>query len=184
MAPTKILNDLVDSAIAAKAHYEVWWAQASEAKPQLLAVMNAHSDFFFASYDAHYTAFFVNLAHLFDTRSDSSSIPTYLSAIRAASDPATLAVLETEYSSLAARARPLVVARHKTVAHIDARLSEKDVFAPLNITWNEVRTIIYESAEFVAHLASAPSGSVGIPRDGRLIEATLKLIRALQKSDA
>lgn len=183
MTATKILGDLVTSATAAKAHYEVWWAQASEAKPQLLAAMNAHSDFFIASYNAHYTAFFVNLAHLFDGRSDSSSIPTYFSAIRASSEPTILAAWETEYLSLATRARPLVVARHKTVAHIDARLSEKDVFAPLNITWNEVRDIIYESAEFVARLASAPSGSIGIPRDRRLIEATLKVIRALQRSD-
>lgn len=180
MTPSKILGDLVDSAIGAKAHFEVWWAQASEAKPHLLRAMNAHSDFFHASYDAHYTAFFVNLAHLFDPRSDSSSIPTYFSAIRATADPAALAVLEAEFASLSVRARPLVIARHKTVAHVDARLTEKDVFGPLNITWNEVRDIIYDSAEFVAKLASAPSGSLGIPRDRRLIEATLKMIRALE----
>ena len=99
-------------------------------------------------------------------------------------DAASLAVLEAEYAALSARARPLVTARHKTIAHVDARLTEKDVFAPLNITWNEVRDIIYESSEFVAKLASAPSGSIGIPRDRRLIEATLKLIRALERTDA
>lgn len=184
MDPSKLLRDLVDSAIAAKAHFEVWWAQASEAKPKLVGLMNAHSDFFHASYDAHYTAFFVNLAHLFDQRADSSSIPTYFAAIRPTMDAASLAVLEAEYAALSARARPLVTARHKTIAHVDARLTEKDVFAPLNITWNEVRDIIYESSEFVAKLASAPSGSIGIPRDRRLIEATLKLIRALERTDA
>ncbi len=184
MVPSKILGDLVDSAIAAKSHYEVWWAQASEAKPKLVGLMNAHSDFFHASYDAHYTAFFVYLAHLFDGRADSSSIPTYFAAIRPNTESGVMAALETEYAALSARARPLVVARHKTVAHVDARLSEKDIFRPLNITWNEVRDIIYESAEFVARLASAPSGSIGIPRDRRLIEATLKLIRALERTDA
>jgi len=184
MTPSKILGDLVDSAIAAKVHFEVWWAQASEAKPKLVRLMNAHSDFFHASYDAHYTAFFVNLAHLFDPRADSSSIPTYFATVRPTMDAASVAALEAEYAVLSARARPLVIARHKTVAHVDARLTEKDVFAPLNITWNEVRDIIYQSAEFVAKLASAPSGSIGIPRDRRLIEATLKLIHALEKTDA
>jgi len=71
--------------------------------------------------------------------------------------------------------------RHKTVAHIDARLSEKDVFSPLNITWNEVRRIIYDAATFIEQLAGAPhQGAIGIPRDGRLGEATLKLLRALK----
>src|SRR6185369_6748811 len=183
MTPSKILGDLVTSATAAKSHYEVWWAQASEAKPKLVHLMNTHSDFFHASYDAHYTAFFVYVSHLFDARPDSSSIPTYFNAIRASIDATSMAALEAEYAVLANRARPLVHARHKTVAHIDARLTEKDVFAPFNITWNEVRHIIYDSAEFVAKLANSPSGSIGIPRDRRLIESTLKLIQALRRTD-
>ncbi|WP_341903382.1 hypothetical protein [Polaromonas sp. YR568] len=183
MASSKILSDIIDSAIAAKTHYEVWWAQASEARPKLVGVMNEHSDFFHASYDAHYTAFFVNVAHLFDKRPDSSSIPTYFTAIRPSTDPAVLAALESEFAALSLRAKPLVVARHKTVAHVDSQLTEKDVFEPLNITWNEVRDIIYDAAEFVAHLAAVPSGSIGIPRDRRLIEATLKLIQAVGTKD-
>jgi len=77
----------------------------------------------------------------------------------------------------------LIKARHKAVAHIDAHLSEKDIFIPLKITWNQVRDIIYESAEFVAKLAGAThSGAIGIGRDRRLIESTLRLINALQKN--
>lgn len=183
MTPAKILNDLVTSAASAKAHFEVWWAQASEAKPGLVGVMNQHSDFFRASADAHYTAFFVYLAHLFDKRTDSSSISTYLNAVSTMLDPAKLKALRTEFDALAARAAPLIAARHKTVAHIDARLSEKDFFAPLNITWNEVRDIAYDSAKFVAKLAGTTDlGSIGICRDRRLIESTLKLIKALPKS--
>lgn len=183
MTPAKILGDLVTSATSAKGHFEVWWAQASEAKPDLASVMNQHSDFFRASADAHYTAFFVYLAHLFDKRPDSSSIPTYLKAATTTLDPEKLASLRAEFDALAVRAAPLVTARHKTVAHIDARLSEKDVFAPLNITWNQVRDIAYDSAKFVAKLAGTTDlGSIGICRDRRLIESTLKLIKALPKS--
>lgn len=147
--------------------------------------MSNHSDFFRSSYDAHYTAFFVYLAHLFDKRSDSSSIPTYLSAIAPTADPTNLQNLQNKYAALARRANPLVTVRHRTVAHIDARLSEKDVFAPLNITWNEVRSIVYDSAKFVAELAGTTDlGSIGICRDHRLIDSTLKLIRALKRPRA
>ncbi len=185
MRPSKVLSDVVDSAIAAKAHYEIWWALASEAKPRLVPIMNRHSDFFIASADAHYTAFFVYFAHLFDKRQDSSSIPTYLRGIAESANPELLLELQTEFEVIAKRAEPIVKARHKTVAHIDAILSEKEVFAPLEVTWNQVRDTVYDSAIFVAKLAGTTDlGSIGIARDRRLIEATLKLINALGKCGA
>jgi hypothetical protein len=152
----------------------------SDAKPSLVGAMNKHSDFFLASQDAHYTACFIYLAHLFDKRTDSSSLPTYLSLLRSEIDTPTFQAIEARFTALAARAAPLVTIRHKAVAHIDARLSEKDVFGPLNVTWNEIRSVIRDSALFVSELAGAPyEGAVGIPRDGRLGEATLKVLRAL-----
>ena len=185
MQPTKILSDLITSATSAKTHYEVWWAQANEARPHLVDVMNEHNDFFRASYDAHYTALFVYIAHLFDKRPDSSSIPTYLTAIEPSTEPTRLQDLQARYAELAERAAPLVTARHKTVAHIDAKLSDKDVFAPLNITWNETRAIVYDSAKFVAELAGTTDlGSIGIGRDRRHIESTLRMIRALKAPEA
>ena len=185
MRPSKILADIIDSAIGAKAHYEIWWALANEAKPSLVPIMNRHSEFFIASADAHYTAFFVYLAHLFDKRSDSSSIPTYLRSIAETTDAGNLAILQSEYDSLSARAAPIVTARHKSVAHIDVRLTEREVFAPLDVTWNQVRDIVYDSAIFVAKLAGTNDlGSIGIAGDRRLIEATLKLIRAVGASGA
>jgi hypothetical protein len=181
MKPAKVLADLVSSATGAKAHYDIWWAQMSDAKPQHVEVMNKHSDFFRASQDAHYTACFIYLAHLFDKRPDSSSLPTYLTTIRSGADPTKFQDIESRFSALANRAAPLLTVRHKTVAHIDAGLSEKDVFGSLNITWNEIRNIIYDTAAFVEQLAGAPhQGAIGIPRDGRLGEATLKLLRALK----
>ena len=181
MKPSKILSDLISSATGAKAHYDIWWAQMSDAKPQYVGVMNKHIDFFRASQDAHYTSCFIYLAHLFDKRSDTSSLPTYLAAIRSSTDPTKYRDIESRFSALASRAAPLVTVRHKLVAHVDAGLSEKDVFGPLKITWNQIRCVIYDTAGFVEELAGAPhQGAAGIPRDGRLVEATLKLLRALK----
>lgn len=183
MLPAKILSDLITSATSAKAHFEVWWAQASEARPQFDYIVNNHSDFFHASRDAHYTAFFVYLAHLFDKRANSSSIPTYLLSIKPIAEATTYQNIQRKYASLELRARPLLTARHKTVAHVDALLTEKDVFAPMNTTWNEVRELVYDSAMFVAELAGTTDlGSIGICRDRRHIESTLRLIRTLKNN--
>jgi hypothetical protein len=183
---SKILNDLISSASAAKVHYEVWWAQKSEAKPDLALVMSEHSDFFRASADAHYTALFVNLAHLYDKRPDSSSLLTFLNGSVNSIESNHLILLREEYEALAIRAEPLITVRHKTVAHIDAKQSEQAVFASSDTIWNnQVREIVYNSAVFVAKLAGTKDlGAIGIARDRRLIECTLKLIYTLQKNSA
>ena len=180
MNPSKVLEDIVTSAIGAKAHYDLWWAQVSDAKPKYARVMNEHSDFFRASQDAHYTASFVYFAHLFDRRVDSSSIPKYLDLISKVTNPQLFQELDSNYQALAVRAKPLLIIRHKLVAHIEAKLSEKDIFADINLTWNEIRNIIHDVATYVENLAGTPNqGAIGIPRDGRLSEATLGLLEAL-----
>ena len=179
--PSKVLSDLISSAAAAKTHYDIWWAQMSDARHEYFDVMSRHRDFFRASQDAHYTACFIYLAHLFDRRADSSSLPTYLSLISKSVEYLKFQDLEARFSALAIRVDPLIKVRHKTIAHIDSCLSEKDVFRELTITWNEVRAIVYESASLIEELAGAQhQGSVGIPRDGRLGEATLKMICLLK----
>lgn len=182
MKRTKVLSDLVASAIGTKTHYDLWWAQVSDAKPKFAGAMNQHSDFFLASQDAHCTAFFVYFAHLFDKRKDASSIHTYMKLLKANAKPEDLSELEAEVEVLSNRAAPLLTLRHNVIAHVNAQLSESDVFGPLQITWNEIRSVIHDSSSFVAKLAGASYiGEVGIPRDGRLKEATIKLLSAIQR---
>ena len=162
MARSKVLGDLITSASSAKAHYEVWWAQVGEAKPKYARTMNNHSDFFHASADAHYKAFFVYFAHLYDKRKDSSSIPTYLNEIATTADPGNVLLLRVEYDTLVSGAGPLLTARHKTVAHVDAKLSEKDVFAPLNIgtSFTTLRSSSPSSQEQMTSIQSASVATV------------------------
>ncbi len=180
MPHRKVLSDLVTSAGSAKAHFEVWWALESEAKPALVDTMQAHSDFFRASSDAHYNAFFTYLAHLYDKRRDTSSIKNYLKLATDIISAERHHAHSLEHHALLARATPLVEVRHNTVAHISAKLTERDVFTPLSIRWEEIRAVVYDSAVFVAKLAGTSDlGSIGICRDRRLIDATLKVIRVL-----
>ena len=90
--------------------------------------------------------------------------------------------MEAEYRALAKRAKPVITARHKSVAHVDALLTEKEVFRiEPRITYMQMRDVIYDAASFVAKLAGheADPGSIGIARIGRLIESTPRLIKAL-----
>ena len=185
MRSSRILGDIVDSAIGSKTHFDMWWAQASEGRRKFVAVQNKHIDFFQASQDAHYVAFFIYFGQLFDKRADASSITNYLKSLERSSDTKLLTELRDRHSVLSARAAPLLNIRHFRVAHVNSQLTETDVFLPLRITWFQIRDAIYDSASFVASLAGAAHvGEVGIPRDGRLAEATEALFLGLAKSDA
>lgn len=162
-----------------KAHYDTWWAFVHEGrlgKDYKSAMLKVHSnDFIRVSEDAHYNSTFVYLAHLFDKRSDVSSIPVYLSLIKSEIEDAEYLDLQNQYGNLKNRATPILKIRHKLVAHIDSQLSEADIFDEIGMTWNAVRDVLYDTAKFVATL----NQSSVTPRDGRLSEAVQYVLKRL-----
>ena len=73
----KILFDVFESAVEARAHWQCWWAIANQAKPHLVPRMNKYADFFLITERAHFNCTFVNLGNLFDKRRDASSFENY-----------------------------------------------------------------------------------------------------------
>jgi AbiU2 len=182
MDASKVRQDLIQSTIGAKSHFDAWWALVSEAKPDMAPEMRKHASFFLSAQDGHYMSFFIYLAHLFDKRQDSSSISKFLNLTVGARDAAKESEFRSRLQALSIRAEPLVIARHKSVAHIDAKLTEQDVFAPLNITWHEVRDFMKDVVELITELVGATHpGDVGIPADGMLKKATMKALHALRR---
>jgi len=180
MQIVKVREDILQAAIGSKAHYDVWWAQVSEGRAQFPAALHQYSDFFGASQDAHYTAFFIYFGQLFDKRRDTSSIATYLRLAKRSIRSRDYSALHSEYLALAGRAEPLLTVRHSLIAHVSAALSEREVFRPLGVTWNEIRARIHDASAFVARaVGAAAPGDVGIPRDGRLYESTVAVLEAL-----
>lgn len=184
MKPSKVLADVLDSATGAKAHFDMWWAMAGDVRGELKQAMHANTDYFAAAWNAHYVAFFVYLAHLFDKRADSSSIPTYLSILESQGGREDLAEIRKEYERLAARAEPILKARHKTVAHIDAKQTSKEFFSSVGIIWKDARSVLNDSVSLAVRLANGNDPSaLGIPRDGRLRDATFKVLRTLHEAE-
>lgn len=183
MTPDKLLSDIVDSTASAKTHFDLWWAQASEAPLEKRDhVTHDHKDFFSASRKAHYTAFFIYFARIYDKRSDSSSLQTYLKLLYPDKLQRNAEVRWNDFLLLSNRAAPLITVRHKAIAHVDVGFTEKDIFEPLNITWHQVRAILADTVAFVVALHGAHhQGEIGIPREGRMREATFQVFKSLEK---
>ena len=179
MNKQKILNDIAQSAINMKAHYDTWWAFVHHGRlgEDYKNALLKNSDFIRVTEQAHYISMFIYFAHLFDSRSDVSSIPMYLSKLKQEIDSSEYCVLEHQYKNLRAQALPILKVRHKLIAHIDSQLSELDVFQQIGMSWDEIFKVINETAEFVSKLNS----SNVTPRDGRLSEAVMTALKRLSQ---
>ena len=177
----KILSDIVQSSICMKAHCDTWWAFVHDGRlsTEYKKAMLNNSDFIRSTEQAHYTAAFVYFAHLFDKRKDSSSIPNYLLLIKTEVETDYYHDLEMQFENIRSKAQPILNIRHKLIAHIDIQLSEHEVFKEMGMTWNEIIKVLHDTAKFVALLAGSEPGLLGIPRDGRLADGVLKVLKKL-----
>lgn len=63
-----ITLQLIEEGVAARVHFQVWWALRNLALPKYLLAMNdlTYVDFFHASNSGHYKLFFLALSKIFD----------------------------------------------------------------------------------------------------------------------
>ena len=80
-----ITEHLIEEGIAARAHFQVWWALRNLALPRLLPAMNDlnYVDFFHASNSGHYKLFFIALSKIFDRDDRVAGIRELKKALRA-----------------------------------------------------------------------------------------------------
>ena len=179
MSSEKILEDIVESATRARAHYQMWWALANRIHPDLEPRTSEYNDFFVLTCAASYTAMFIYIGHLFDKSNDVSSIDTYLKRTSKSLPMATFKEFKDKHNELVKRAKPIVKARHMSVAHINAFLTEKEVFIRHGFTWNELRDLIEDSCTLVRTLARSRGLSSTVFDSDRYMQATLEVVRAL-----
>ncbi len=180
MNPEKILNDLLESINAAKAHYQIWWVISNEARPNFAQTMNQFADFFIVTLDAHFNSMVLNLTHLFDQGADSSTLLNYLNKDQATFSPNELKTLKDRVKSLFLVAEPICkMIRNKAVAHKDAKLSEKEIFQNASITPNQIHDLIFSCANLIDDLRQRKDWPNGVSQSRRFAESTSNAIQCL-----
>ncbi|MDV7393971.1 hypothetical protein RZS08_21505, partial [Arthrospira platensis SPKY1] len=85
--------------------------------------------------------------------------------------------LKDEIDNLTKLAIPIQTIRHKTVAHKDAKLKEKEVFQNADITSNQIRDLIFSCANLVDDLRRRKGLPNGVFQSQRFTESTLNAIQ-------
>jgi hypothetical protein len=183
----KILQDIVDSASALVSHMEIYWVLSSEALKDLpdrksfRPEINRHSDYFRVARDAHYNAVFLYLGQLFDKSRSNSSIGTFLALAKDRFKKEEYERYCQDHKELAVKVKPLLTVRNTTIAHVDAKKTEKEVFRSINVTWDEIQNIVVGCAALVMALQDVKGSSYrGIPSHRRLSRAAFGLLFSLR----
>lgn len=181
-----ILETLMEEGIAAKAHFQTWWALRNLALPTYHPTMNdsVYVDFFHASNAGHYKLFFLALSKIFDRDSRVAGI----SNLRQALSDEGNAHLAHDLEQTLSPHKDLVVRvmniRNKTIVHNEIEFPREKVYDINGVTPNEIRSLIDVTCEALNVTARALDFSNTIFESDRHETAVLAMLKILQRGKA
>ena len=117
--------------------------------------MQCYSEFFRFDKHAHFVAFIVHIAALFDKRRDTINLPrlaTQLKSLISPQDEADVATLLTKAAPFVSK---VAILRHNLFAHRSATLTYADAFKIADFTPNELRDLTEIALKLVNRLLIA-----------------------------
>ena len=177
----KVLADLIESSIEAKAHYQIWWALAHQARPRLDKQMERFPDFFIATQRAHFDSMIMHLAHLFDKDHATANIKKYISEAPTIRSVDRL-LLKKQLALMHPVVKAVLIIRHNVVAHRNAAHAEHQWFKKAGTTPNQVRALINSAVALVETLRRARGCKWGVFDNDRFARDTLGLLEALERT--
>jgi hypothetical protein len=135
------LETVGELVVRTRIFYDLWWLYENvETRPQILDKMNHYPEFFRYDSHAHFVAFVVHLAGLFETRGDTINLPALQSELTGAGLLDAAAAAKT--GAILAEAKPLVpkvmILRSNLFAHRSSSLSYAKAFELADVTANQL----------------------------------------------
>ena len=172
---------LIDEGMAARAHFQVYWALRNLALPKYHGVMNDanYRDFFLASNSGHYKLFFLALSKIFDRDSRVAGISELKRALRSEGQGRTALRITRELRPIPPFVKKLMHIRNQTIVHNEISVPRTKVYEVNGITLNQLRQVI----EAVCGAINATAHDLGIPNrifdSSRFESATLGMLERL-----
>ena len=177
----KMIKDLVQEGMAARASYQVWFVLRQEAFPDYEETIKQrdYCDFFDLSGSAHYKLIIISLAKIFDTNKKVSSINNLKKALKQAKryDLETYIALELEpQEEICEKVRKI---RNKLTAHNEKSQSRKEVYKSIAIKPNEIHCLVEKTCDVINYVAGE-FGINSIFTSDRVKKSTLNVLTTLK----
>ncbi len=153
----KRLETAAQLVLRTRIFYDIWrFFEGKETRPAIIDTMRCYSEFFRFDPHAHFVAFVVHVAALFEKRNDTVNLPRLAkeskeSGLIYAQDAMELDALFRQATPLASKA---AILRNNLFAHRSATLSYADAFKKAAVTPNELRDLTEIALKTVNRLLS------------------------------
>jgi hypothetical protein len=167
--------------------FDIWfYFESSDTRPAILDTMQEYSEFFRFAPHAHFVAFVISIAAIFDKRRDTINLRQLAREMTQSRLLSTQA--QTDVDALLKQAEPLVskvtILRHNAFAHRSVTISYDDTFKKAAVTPFQLRDVTEIALRIVNRLGQARGHCAHVfnemPREDA--EAMLKALRAPSKA--
>lgn len=144
--------------VRSRIFFDIWFLYASrETRPKLLPSMNEYSEFFRYDEHAHFVAFVVHIAALYEKRNDTINLKQLISKSRDLEkiDDKAKEALNTHFDSVGEVVKKIAILRHNLFAHRSHSIEYEEAFSLAKVTPNEMRKLSDTAFKIVNTLLAA-----------------------------
>jgi hypothetical protein len=180
-----IAATLIEEGIAARGHFQVWWALRNKALPRYYDTMNnlEYVDFFHASNAGHYKLFLLALSKIFDRDTRVAGLSEFRRALSDEGRKDLAQYIEQRLSPYHDRIKAVLGIRSQSLVHNELALSREQVYQLNGITPHQIRELIDEACGAINHVASQLGISNTIFDSDRGEQATMKMLEVLKRGN-
>ncbi|MBI3615429.1 MAG: hypothetical protein HY211_02815 [Candidatus Omnitrophica bacterium] len=149
---------LFDNVVAARIHYGIWYVFKNEVdRPKYVDVMNKYPWFFPPSLSAHFVAMLMALSTIYDDGPNNVSLYRVLRELESADkvDGQQRQEIEQRVKDSESIVKKILMIRNNVFAHLSAKVDPFEAFKKANITMNNFRGLIYETAAILNQMGLA-----------------------------
>jgi hypothetical protein len=178
-----ITQVLIEEGIAARAHFQVWWALRNLAIPQFLRTMNNwdYVDFFHASNAGHYKLFILALSKIYDKDTRVAGLSELRRALKDEGREELSDYISKQLNPLRKRITAIMGIRSQSLVHNERALPRTKVYQLHGITPNQIRGLIDKTANTINSVARELGITNTIFESDRHERAVIRMLDTLEK---
>ncbi len=182
----EIAKVLIEEGIAARGHFQVWWALRNKALPRFYETMNNYEyvDFFHASNAGHYKVFFLALSKIFDRDTRVAGLREFRRVLTEDGRPDLADYIEQSLLPFHDKIKAVLGIRNQSLVHNERALPGEKVYEINGVTSNQISELIDVTCKIINDVATELGINNTIFDSDRGIRATLRMLEVLERGNS
>lgn len=181
----EIAKVLIEEGVAARGHFQVWWALRNKALPRFYETMDnpEYVDFFHASNSGHYKLFLLALSKIFDRDTRVAGLREFRRALSEQGRADLAEHIKNNLLPFHDSIKAVLGIRSQALVHNERALPREKVYEINGITPNQIGDLIDATCRTINHAATELGINNTIFDSDRGERATLRMLEVLERGN-